>query len=190
MKIFYTILSIIVISTVFISDGLHAEEELTEAESAAFTEMLSLDWKGDGTHNLPLSHSTLVVPEGYSAVIGEEAVKCNKIFGNTTEKAIESIVISDDFQNEIYFSYCNSGYISIDDWKSINPKDLLSEISKNTEKVNVERRKNGFGELHVVGWVQEPSLDKHSNTVFWAIEGITDNDENPIASHLVSFRKI
>ena len=46
------------------------------------------------------------------------------------------IVDGDDFEYSIYINYINAGYVSLDDWKDINPNVLLAEM-RETAKENV-----------------------------------------------------
>jgi uncharacterized membrane-anchored protein len=91
-------------------------------------------------------------------------------------------VVDADFKNIILFSSCKEGYVSLDAWNEIDPKELIETISENTEKENIERQKIGGGELHAVGWMQEPTLDKHTNTIFWAIEAMSPDEGNIVNS--------
>ena len=157
------------------SFGLMAEEPLSEAEEAICDVVESLDWKYEGKYRLSLSKSTLSVPEGYIAFIGEDARKFHEAVECERDNKLEAFVASDDFQNSIYFSCFNDGYVSISDWNSVNSSSLLRSIQENTEKANVKKRSKGLSTLRVLGWVQEPVLDKHTNTVFWAIDAINEN---------------
>jgi len=137
----------------------------------------SLDWKETGSHKLKQSNSTISLPEGYKLLIGEEANKGRKLTcDDLYDPNLEATVYDANFENVILFENSQEGYISVDDWEDIDPKSLLKSISENTEKANRERKKNDGGELHVIGWIQEPVLDKHTNTVYWAIEAESINE--------------
>lgn len=82
----------------------------------------------------------------------------------------------------VLFQNIKTGYVPLDDWKELNSKDLLEEITQNTEKENKERRKRGVSELHVIGWIQEPTLDLETKTVYWAIEADSGADDNLVNS--------
>jgi len=57
------------------------------------------------------------------------------------------------------------------------PTALLKEISEGTESGNPERKQKGMGELHVVGWLQEPFLNRDTNTVYWTVEALCTRGE-------------
>lgn len=155
--------------------------DLSDEEREKTIAFFSLDWKDTGTYKLKQSNSTISLPEGYKLLIGEEAKKGRKLTcGDLDNPNLEAAVYDADFENVILFENSHEGYVSIDDWGDIDSKSLLESISENTEKANKERRKNGGGELHVIGWIQEPVLDKHTNTVYWAIEA--ESDEGAIVN--------
>ncbi len=154
--------------------------DLSEEEREMTIAFLSLDWKDTGTYKLNQSNSTISLPEGYKLLIGEEAKKGRKLCGEPDNTNLEAAVCDADYENTILFENLQGGYVSLDDWEDLDAKSLLKSISENTEKANKERKKNGGGELHVTGWIQEPVLDKNTNTVYWAIEA--ESDEGAIVN--------
>lgn len=163
--------------------NLLSENGLTEKDLETFRTFSDLNWKMAGKHQLPLSNSTISIPSGYALITGSDAVALHTMDGEPIDKFLEAYVFdNNDLDNSIVFQNMNIGYVSIDDWKEINPKELLKQIIKNTEEDNKERRKRGLTELHVIGWIQEPVLDRHTNTVYWAIEANSGSEDNFINS--------
>lgn len=157
--------------------------DMTDEEREMTVAFFALDWKETGTYKLDQSNSTISLPEGYKLLIGEEAKKGRKLTCRDPDNPnLEAAIYGEDFENVILFENLKGGYVSLDDWEEIDPKSLLEAISENTEKANKERRKNGGEELHVVGWIQEPILDKYTNTVYWAIEAKGGNEGNIVNS--------
>ena len=68
------------------------------------------------------------------------------------------------------FAYVDSGFVSLDDWTEIDPKQLLEGFRKGAEEDNEYRRCHNGEEIHVIDWIQEPTLDRSISTVYWAIE--------------------
>jgi len=58
------------------------------------------------------------------------------------------------------------------DWSQVDPAALLTEVDRNTERDNQQRRQEGVSELHIKGWLQPPTLDRATATVYWAIDAI------------------
>jgi uncharacterized membrane-anchored protein len=93
--------------------------------------------------------------------------------GNPAADGVEAVAVSPGFEDEVVFRSTNDGYVSVDDWSEVQPSSMLTSISENTEEANRERRRQGMEEIHVLGWLQEPTLDRQTNTVYWALEGTT-----------------
>lgn len=157
--------------------------DLPEAEREATIAFYSLDWKEVGDYKLDQSNSTLSLPEGFRLVLGKDANKARELDASEPEDPnLEAVVYHVDTGDFILFENYKDGYISLDDWKNLDSKSLLKAISENTEAANEERKRSGLGELHVVGWVQEPRLDRHSNTVYWSIEVDADQGVSSVNS--------
>jgi uncharacterized membrane-anchored protein len=114
----------------------------------------------------------LALPQGDVAVFGADAQRAYKLLGNPTERpGLEATVIGGNDGNQmITFESSAAGYVGLDDWSEVNPEALLAEISRQTEAENQQRRQQGAGfELHVRGWLQPPTLDHNTTTVYWAL---------------------
>jgi uncharacterized membrane-anchored protein len=186
MRVFKFVLPtlLIFLSLFGFSKNLNAAEEdaLSNEEVERFIELFSLDWKETGTYKLPNSHSTLSLPDERLLVIGEDARQATQLCGTGPDDYVEAITLDGEFENSVYFSFVDDGYVSLADWEKVNPQQLLEAISENTEKSNKIRESKGISALHVVGWLLEPTLDRNTNTVFWAIEGVDEGDDKHIAN--------
>lgn len=159
------------------------ELDFTEKDFNYSKAWSELNWKMKGTYNLPVSNSTIDLRDGYALLIGDDIKALNALGNHVGDQLDEAYVIKlDDSENSILFQNINTGYVSVDDWTEIDAKTLLKETSENTEKGNIERKKNGNSQLHVVGWLQEPSLNKETNTVYWIIEAEVEGCENIVNS--------
>lgn len=70
----------------------------------------------------------------------------------------------------VVITYHADGYVKDDDAEKINYGDLLKQIQKATADANPERAKQGFSEMTVVGWADQPRYDKASHKLYWAKE--------------------
>lgn len=82
----------------------------------------------------------------------------------------EAVVAIPATDSEIHFVHYDSGYVSISDWEDVDADALFAEMVANNTELNVERRKTGIPELHMVRWLQEPTLDEERSLVFWSVE--------------------
>lgn len=143
--------------------------------------LLALHWSGAPQH-LSASNSTLVPPKETSVVRGDEAAKFEKIVNGRSDSDSEAIV--QDFHSGDYvtLAYTNSGYVTVDDWTSVNPDEMLKSVKENTENGNDDRRSLGLDAVHVMGWLQKPVYDAATKTVRWAIESRQDTIPAPIVN--------
>lgn len=140
------------------------------SEVERFNALKDLNWQKSETYDLPFSHSTIHLPANYNIVIGKDAYKAMEFMGNPDSHSVEAVVYNDDFKETVVFSSHDGGYVSLRDWDAVNPDQLLADIKKHTEFVNKERKKRGIGSLDLIGWLQKPTLNRETNTVYWAIE--------------------
>lgn len=155
---------------------------LSEEERDVLSEFFSLDWKESGTYKLTQSNSTLCLPEGYWLTLGNDAKKTRQLNGSIDHECVEAAVYDKFFNQTIVFETINNGYLSIEDCLKIDSRSLLRTIKKNTAIENVERRKKGLEELNVIGWIKEPTIDRLTNTVYWAIEASSEDEGNFVNS--------
>lgn len=71
----------------------------------------------------------------------------------------------------LVFEYEESGYVPDDEKEDLDPDAILESIRQGTEAANVERRKQGWDPLTIVGWHERPHYDLLSNNLRWAIIG-------------------
>jgi uncharacterized membrane-anchored protein len=123
--------------------------------------------------NLP-SHSTIGhLRPGFKVMLGHEAKRFREIadgsaFDNTEAEAIDS-------ESELIYSWFDDGYVTADDWKTLNPDELLNAVKENTAASNDARRAKGIPTLEVVGWKQQPTFDPATKGVTWAIDARDSN---------------
>jgi uncharacterized membrane-anchored protein len=147
-------------------------------------EMQQMKWYVNTTITLPASNARLVVPNNYGAILGHDAQRLDEIVnGRSAENAStsEAAVLSGDMKAQTDFTFVKSGYISDDDWNTLDANALLRSVSEQTEDQNKERRIERLPELHVVKWLQQPSYDHITHTAFWAIEA-TDSNGGDVAN--------
>lgn len=70
----------------------------------------------------------------------------------------------------VIISYKNDGHISDEDAAKIDYQDLLKEMQAADEEDNKERKEQGYGAIHLLGWAEQPSYDAQSHKMYWARE--------------------
>jgi uncharacterized membrane-anchored protein len=155
----------------------HPAAALTADEDVAA--LKQLPWaRTAGIYILPISGSKLALPQGDIAVFGAHAQRANELLGNPIERSeLEGLVVSDTDRDQIQivtFETYSTGYIGLDDWTQLDPAALLDAIRRSTEAENQQRREQGTSEVHVRGWLQPPTLDRNTATVYWAMAADED----------------
>lgn len=174
--------SLMIPLTLIINSLLGAIDPNTMTEEEIFETFQNLDWKTEGTLNLPLSHSSIALPEGYGAILGKDIETLYAINREPLESDVEAVVFNQIDNGYVIFCSVNDGYVTLDDWQEINPKELLQSIIENNKITNEKRKELGGTPIEIVGWAQEPFLDRHTNTVYWAIEVVDSHNIRSINS--------
>jgi uncharacterized membrane-anchored protein len=75
----------------------------------------------------------------------------------------------------VVITYDEDGHVNDEDANSINYDDLLKDNKEAMVEDNVERKKQGYDGLTLVGWAEKPSYDKTSHKLYWAKELAVEN---------------
>lgn len=69
----------------------------------------------------------------------------------------------------VYFQFDESGYVKDDEKGSLDADTMLKSMRAGNEKANEERKKRGWGELHMIGWEIPPRYNENTHNLEWAI---------------------
>lgn len=149
-------------------------------------EIQHMQWFKNTSVTLPISHGRLVIPQGYGGVLGHDAARMDEIENGKTNIGVpEAAIFSKDVKSQVDFDFVSTGYIPDDDAGSIDPATLLQTVADNTEAQNKERVAAGLPTMHALKWLQQPTYDRTTHTVFWAIEFSDSNNEDVVNSAAV-----
>lgn len=70
----------------------------------------------------------------------------------------------------VVISYDEDGYIKDDDADELNYGDLLKSMKDEVSKASVERVKDGYSTIELVGWAAPPRYDRTTHKFYWAKE--------------------
>ena len=133
-------------------------------------EIRALPWQPAVHVALPQSNAQITSLPGYLMVTGANAQRMRTIEAGGIGPQLEAEGVNPQTNAEALYLYVPSGHISEDDWSQVQSMQLLEQIKANTEAANGARTAKGFPALHVQGWVQEPTYNRDSRTVLWAID--------------------
>ncbi|MGQ0596208.1 DUF2167 domain-containing protein [Aquabacterium sp.] len=115
--------------------------------------------------------AVLKLPAGYVWVPEPAAGQFMKAVGNRPDER-EVGLIFPEAQNQdwmIVAEYEAAGYIKDDDARNWNVDDMFKSLQEGTEAANEERRKNGYPELDILGWVEKPTYTEASHRLVWSM---------------------
>lgn len=76
-----------------------------------------------------------------------------------------------DFLGYINYDFYNSGYVKLDEWKDVNPDKFLKDKKEMVKEQNKEIIASGSQNIITdTKWLTEPTLDKNTKTVYYAIK--------------------
>ena len=127
----------------------------------------TLRWQEPGQRHLADSHAMLTVPHGYIMAAGADANLAEILLGRANTPHLEATMLNRG--NHFVFQYFDLGYVPLDDWGALDADKMLAGIRAGTESGNGLRRGMGADEIHVIGWLKPPYLDRASASVYWAV---------------------
>jgi uncharacterized membrane-anchored protein len=119
--------------------------------------------------------AVLKLPAGYLWIPEPAAGQYMKAMGNHPGESELGLIfpLADDQNWLIVADYEKAGYIKDDDAKNWNVDDLYKNIKEGTEAANEDRRKQGFPELDILGWVEKPNYTADSHRLIWSMSART-----------------
>src|SRR5581483_9332566 len=129
-----------------------------------------------GPKDLPaLGNATLSLPGDYIFLDNEDTKKFMVLNENPPDPEAEQLFAPKDLHWFALIDFSADGYVKDDE--KIDADALLDSIKQGTEEANAERRKNGWGELEIVGWKKPPYYDTQTKRLEWALEARDSSGE-------------
>ncbi len=130
-----------------------------------------------GTIKLAQGNGTLVVPKGFGFLNQEQArYVLEELWGNPASTDIIGLLVPEgkgvlaDDSWAFSVSYDGMGYVEDKDAKEINYDDLMKDLKKEQEAENVQRVKENYPPITIIGWASKPYYDEQTHTLHWARE--------------------
>ena len=76
--------------------------------------------------------------------------------------------ITKNYSEYTEYVYFNEGYVKLDDWKDINADKFIKQMRSDSKEANKIRRENNSETVEGIEWLQEPTLDREKNSVYYA----------------------
>ena len=185
MKIFITFLFTILINTSYLFAEIDRTYPLNDDEY--IEKFLSLPWDSSNPIVLKNHDATIVHGGEFEYLTDYEDVNQLNYWRFGQEE------YHNNFYSYFYYDYENSfdfiefyakkfnddGYIKLDDWKDLNPDDLIQEKRENAKINNKDREAIGTALIDDVQWIDYPDLNKDTNSISYSFKiSWSDGDEN------------
>lgn len=153
------------------------QPEAAASDSAPAQEAALPEFKySTGDVVLPNKVATLHLGEKYHYLSPEEANKLLQIWGNPPDQDTQGAILPADVNPlreggwAVFLTYVDDGHIDDSDANDIDYNDLLKDMKEGTEDSNAARKKEGYPEMHLVGWAEPPRYDAAGKKLYWAKE--------------------
>ena len=179
-------------SLVFAAD----ERKLTSDEYSE--KIITLNWKfseqEDGeTIQIKNTNASVILIKDEGIIQGKKDVNQYTwwSFGQAADDDDIAIIRGlGDYSYSFYLAYNDDGYISLDDWKELDPKSLINQL-RETAKKNAEYYKSQNLEyVKSIDWIFQPSLNEKFKTVSYSYKVVwSDNKITMEAKNLTLGKK-
>ncbi|HVY99542.1 MAG TPA: DUF2167 domain-containing protein [Dongiaceae bacterium] len=155
------------------ADTQSATQPMTDEEYRQ--KLQALHWV-DGPKDLPaLGNATLSLPDHYIFLDDADTKKFMVLNENPPDSGAEQLFAPDDLHWFALIDFSADGYVKDDE--KIDADAILAGIKEGNEAANAERRKNGWGEVEIVGWKKAPYYDEQTKRLEWALEAREERGE-------------
>jgi uncharacterized membrane-anchored protein len=142
----------------------------------------SIQWQSGPVSSALGTIATLQVPENFRLTTGPGAAAFLELTQNMPNPKLLGIMTpSDSVDWFLTFTYDDSGHVADDDREKLDAAAILDSYRQGDEASNAERKRRGWSQLHVTGWLQPPSYDAITKNLTWAIKA--DSEGNEVANY-------
>jgi uncharacterized membrane-anchored protein len=138
------------------------------ADEALWKQIDALHWQKGPTEVPALQNAKLKLPEAYIFLDSNESDDFLRLTENIPSDMAEQIFAPKDFHWWASVDFSDDGYVK--DEEKLDNEAILTTMRDATEQGNEQRHKNGWGELHVVGWRHAPHYDTATKRLEWALD--------------------
>ena len=87
-------------------------------------------------------------------------------FGLPAEKDVVMLIRGTGY--DVYLNYIDDGYVKLDDWKSVDPKNLLSLLRETAKSNKTYLKDKNLDYVNKIDWIFKPTLDEKNKSVSYS----------------------
>jgi uncharacterized membrane-anchored protein len=125
----------------------------------------------------------LNLPEGYMFADRENTRRVLEATHNIPNGRELGTVAPADDDWLVFYEFEDVGYVKDDDKDKLDADALLKSVTQGTEAMNEERKKRGWGEFHITGWLEKPHYDTQTHNLSWSIVGKNEKGQQSANYH-------
>jgi uncharacterized membrane-anchored protein len=161
------------------SSALDAQDTVTTAVTTPADSVMrqfeaALKWE-TGTVKVKSGLATIALPPRARFLGATDAERVlTKAWGNPPDPDVLGMIFPDSMgpfsENSwaIVITSSDDGYVKDDEAATLDYDKLLTQMQQSTEEGNASRKKEGFAEVHLLGWAEPPHYDRDAHKLYWA----------------------
>jgi uncharacterized membrane-anchored protein len=163
-----------IVFSLFVSvAGAQSGTDDSAAAKAARAKFATIEWLTGPSKGRLGSVGEIQVPKGCRLTQESGAKTYLELTENIPTDEEVGLLLCEDRNDEdghwwVVYTYDPSGYVKDDDKKTLDANKILASLRKGTDDDNPERRKRGWSELHLDGWVRPPFYDEKTHNLTWS----------------------
>ena len=154
--------------------------EDSASRKAAREKFESIEWLTGPSKGRLESIGEIDVPKGCRLTQKEGATKFLELSQNIpSDQEVGLLLCADRADPDgdwfVIYTYDPSGYVKDDEKGHLSADTILTSLQKGTDDGNAERRKRGWPEMHIDGWLRAPYYDEKTHNLTWSFRGGDSN---------------
>lgn len=185
-----TVLSATVVVCCLFASGARAQSAAdSAARKARLAKFATIEWLTGPSKGRLGSIGEIGIPKGCRLTQESGAKTYLELTENIPSDEEVGLMLCEDRNDEdghwwVVYTYDPSGYVKDEEKKTLNANDILSTLRKGADEDNPERRKRGWDELHIDGWVRSPFYDEKTHNLTWSYT-LGSSDGSKTVNHSV-----
>jgi uncharacterized membrane-anchored protein len=114
-------------------------------------------------------YAEITIPAGYRFANTEDARILLKLMNNPAPDALAGILAPDTGRGMVVFEFAGIGYVKETGKDDLNPTTILVKLQAKVKRQNEQAARDGGAPIESVEWAQEPTYNKDSHVMEWAI---------------------